>query len=230
MLLIGRVLVGLLLLVLGRRLYWLFVAGVGFLYGLKLAPVLMPEQSETVIVIVALVLALVGALVAVNALGRATVGEGPHFWAAPWELGAEFGGRLRLRIFAFEQGLGVHGARNAALERVTAPIVGARTSASGGAMSAGGAASGADQVSRRSANTAVPLAATSPPCDSSIAQCWVERLVRSGSATTSNSPSASAAAKLTVSATGSPCRAGCCSAACSTHAAVTPPNGPTMFA
>lgn len=34
----------------------------------------------------------VGALVAVNALGSATVGEGPHFWAAPWELGAEFGG------------------------------------------------------------------------------------------------------------------------------------------
>ncbi len=35
----------------------------------------------------------VGALVAVNALGSATVGEGPHFWAAPWERDAEFGGR-----------------------------------------------------------------------------------------------------------------------------------------
>jgi len=34
----------------------------------------------------------VGALVAVNALGSVTVGEGPEFWAAPWELGAEFGG------------------------------------------------------------------------------------------------------------------------------------------
>lgn len=34
----------------------------------------------------------VGALVAVNALGRVTVGAGPHFWAAPWELAAEFGG------------------------------------------------------------------------------------------------------------------------------------------
>jgi D-aminopeptidase len=34
----------------------------------------------------------VGALVAVNALGQATVGETPHFWAAPWEEGAEFGG------------------------------------------------------------------------------------------------------------------------------------------
>jgi len=34
----------------------------------------------------------VGALVAVNALGSVTVGEGPHFWAAPWEISAEFGG------------------------------------------------------------------------------------------------------------------------------------------
>jgi L-aminopeptidase/D-esterase-like protein len=34
----------------------------------------------------------VGALAAVNALGSATVGDGPHFWAAPFEIGAEFGG------------------------------------------------------------------------------------------------------------------------------------------
>lgn len=34
----------------------------------------------------------VGALVAVNALGSVTVGDGPAFWAAPWEIGAEFGG------------------------------------------------------------------------------------------------------------------------------------------
>ncbi|MGR3321509.1 MAG: P1 family peptidase [Pseudooceanicola sp.] len=36
---------------------------------------------------------VVGALVAVNALGTPVVGEGPHFWAAPFELGDEFGGR-----------------------------------------------------------------------------------------------------------------------------------------
>lgn len=36
--------------------------------------------------------ATVGALVAVNALGSATLGGGPHFWAAPFEIGAEFGG------------------------------------------------------------------------------------------------------------------------------------------
>ncbi len=35
----------------------------------------------------------VGALVAVNALGSVTRGDGPHFWAAPWEFDGEFGGR-----------------------------------------------------------------------------------------------------------------------------------------
>lgn len=34
----------------------------------------------------------VGALVVVNALGQATVGETRHFWAAPFEEGTEFGG------------------------------------------------------------------------------------------------------------------------------------------
>jgi len=35
----------------------------------------------------------VAALVAVNAVGTVTVGDGPWFWAAPFELGTEFGGR-----------------------------------------------------------------------------------------------------------------------------------------
>jgi len=34
----------------------------------------------------------VGALVVVNAVGQVIVGQGPHFWAAPYEIGAEFGG------------------------------------------------------------------------------------------------------------------------------------------
>ncbi|MAU52435.1 MAG: peptidase T4 [Roseovarius sp.] len=48
--------------------------------GIGSASVLLPS-GETV-----------GALVAVNALGSATVGEGPQFWAAPFEIGEEFGG------------------------------------------------------------------------------------------------------------------------------------------
>src|SRR5262245_31664501 len=34
----------------------------------------------------------IGALVAVNAVGQTTIGDGPHFWAAPYEIGSEFGG------------------------------------------------------------------------------------------------------------------------------------------
>jgi L-aminopeptidase/D-esterase-like protein len=37
--------------------------------------------------------ATVAALVAVNAVGRATIGDTEHFWAAPFEVAAEFGGR-----------------------------------------------------------------------------------------------------------------------------------------
>lgn len=35
----------------------------------------------------------VGAIVAVNAVGSANIGNGPHFWAAPFEQNGEFGGR-----------------------------------------------------------------------------------------------------------------------------------------
>ncbi len=35
---------------------------------------------------------IVGALIAVNALGQATIGDGPQFWASPYEVGDEFGG------------------------------------------------------------------------------------------------------------------------------------------
>lgn len=36
---------------------------------------------------------VVGAMVAVNAVGSVMVGDTPHFWAAPFEVGDEFGGR-----------------------------------------------------------------------------------------------------------------------------------------
>ena len=34
----------------------------------------------------------IGALVVVNAVGQVTIGDGPHFWAAPYEHNKEFGG------------------------------------------------------------------------------------------------------------------------------------------
>ncbi|MGY4623524.1 P1 family peptidase [Bradyrhizobium sp. USDA 4486] len=52
--------------------------------------------------------ARVAAIIAVNAVGSVTIGDGPWFWAAPFEMGGEFGGRglpnkftedmLRMRI------------------------------------------------------------------------------------------------------------------------------------
>ncbi len=44
----------------------------------------------------------VGALVAVNAVGAVTVADGPQFWAAPWEIDSEFGGRGLPDRFAAE--------------------------------------------------------------------------------------------------------------------------------
>ena len=37
--------------------------------------------------------ATVGALVVANPIGQVTIGDGPEFWAAPFEVGAEFGNR-----------------------------------------------------------------------------------------------------------------------------------------
>jgi D-aminopeptidase len=42
----------------------------------------------------------VGALVVVNAVGSTIVGEGPNFWAAPFEQGKEFGGRGWSKAFS----------------------------------------------------------------------------------------------------------------------------------
>jgi len=64
---VAAILVGLVLLLYGRRLYWAFVAGVGFLTGLALGPHLLPGRPEWMILVVALVLALVGAVFAVVA-------------------------------------------------------------------------------------------------------------------------------------------------------------------
>jgi hypothetical protein len=64
---VAGILVGLLLLGYGRRLYWAFVAGVGFVTGLTLGPRLLPGRPEWLILTVALVFALAGAVLAVFA-------------------------------------------------------------------------------------------------------------------------------------------------------------------
>ena len=60
----GRILAGAILLVLGRKLFWLYVAILGFVVGLTLATRLFNVQPEWVQLVIGLVFGLVGALLA----------------------------------------------------------------------------------------------------------------------------------------------------------------------
>jgi hypothetical protein len=60
-------LVGLALLVLGRKLYWLFVGGIGFVAALGLATRFVGAMPEWLQILVAVVVGLVGALLAILA-------------------------------------------------------------------------------------------------------------------------------------------------------------------
>ena len=64
---IVSILLGIILLAAGRRLFWLFVAAVGFLYGLNFAPSIFNGGSELQYLILALVCGIVGALLGVFA-------------------------------------------------------------------------------------------------------------------------------------------------------------------
>jgi hypothetical protein len=69
------IIVGVLLLLFGRRLFWLFVAAAGFLAGVAVAPYILPHQSDLVTLILALVLGIGGALLAIF-LQKLAVGLG----------------------------------------------------------------------------------------------------------------------------------------------------------
>jgi Domain of unknown function (DUF4203) len=58
-------LVGLAVLLFGRRLFWLFVGAAGFAVGLYAARIALPDSPEWVVVAAALVLGLVGAVLAI---------------------------------------------------------------------------------------------------------------------------------------------------------------------
>lgn len=60
-----KVIVGALLLSLGRKIYWLFVAAIGFAAGLALASRLFQNQSEWVLLLVALGFGVIGAVLAI---------------------------------------------------------------------------------------------------------------------------------------------------------------------
>ncbi len=62
--LIIRVLIGLMMLTLGRQVFWLFVAGVGFAIGAFLAFRYYPGQNEWMLILISLAAGLVGVVMA----------------------------------------------------------------------------------------------------------------------------------------------------------------------
>src|SRR2546430_10932053 len=58
------VLIGVVILFFGRKLFWLCVAAVGFAVGVEIAPLLVNEPSSLLALLIALVLGVLGALLA----------------------------------------------------------------------------------------------------------------------------------------------------------------------
>lgn len=56
---------GIALLIMGRKLFWLFAAVIGFLFGMTIAQQFLPGQSQTVILIVAMIIGGLGAVLAI---------------------------------------------------------------------------------------------------------------------------------------------------------------------
>jgi hypothetical protein len=59
-----NIMVGFFLLLLGRRLFWVFVAVIGFLWGMALAAQWMANESQWVMIVVGLIAGLIGAALA----------------------------------------------------------------------------------------------------------------------------------------------------------------------
>jgi hypothetical protein len=60
-----RFVLGIVILTTGRRLYWLVLGGVGFVFGFDLAERLVHGQPQSVIIVIALIAGVVGAMLAV---------------------------------------------------------------------------------------------------------------------------------------------------------------------
>ena len=71
-----RILLGTILLLAGRKLYWLFIAVVGFIAGFLLADIMLPQLSTWLLILVGLVVGSLFAVLAVflNRLAVALVG------------------------------------------------------------------------------------------------------------------------------------------------------------
>ena len=62
-----NIVLGLILLVLGRKLFWLFVSIVGFLFGMGFSGLVLPDQQQWIQLLFALGAGFLGALLAVLA-------------------------------------------------------------------------------------------------------------------------------------------------------------------
>lgn len=60
-----QIILGLAMLVLGRRLFWLFVGSMGFITATEYAITTMPDQPEWAVVLIGLVAGIIGALLAI---------------------------------------------------------------------------------------------------------------------------------------------------------------------
>jgi signal transduction histidine kinase len=59
-----RVLVGVAMLTLGQKLFWLFVGGIGFVYGIHIAAEFFYGQPAWIVIVIALLAGLLGSLIA----------------------------------------------------------------------------------------------------------------------------------------------------------------------
>jgi hypothetical protein len=62
---IFRLILGIVLLMMGRKLYWLFLGGIGFVFGYDIAKQLIHGQPQSVLFVIALCAGLAGAMLAV---------------------------------------------------------------------------------------------------------------------------------------------------------------------
>jgi hypothetical protein len=83
--------IGLLLVFLGRRLFWLFVGAIGFLAGVQYAPILAPGQPGWVLLLIAILLGVIGAVLA-TLLQRVVVA------VAGWLAGGAVASRLAVEL------------------------------------------------------------------------------------------------------------------------------------
>ena len=110
--------IGIVSLVMGRKLFWFFVGAVGFVIGLSVAPSIFKEQPQTVILVIALAAGIVFALIAmalqkiavsvagflaggyiVNFLIQATnLNAGDYYWLVVFA-GAILGALLVMSLF-----------------------------------------------------------------------------------------------------------------------------------